>query len=206
MTVGVENGDLELAAAMIRRYPLCELVDFVDDDYLVSRIPLTVWKVDEGHMTLLGHVSRANPHLKAWPRQRCTLGLVDGAHTYVSPSCYKRQPAVPTWNYCSVRLTGRIELIESTEETFEALLTMVSELDPKLLYNEHINDTIAYYQTHLPAIAAFRYNISQVKVTLKTSSHRSGADRAAISAFARTTPFSSGDDYPELVEWLDARK
>ncbi|MCK9895085.1 FMN-binding negative transcriptional regulator [Frankia sp. AgB32] len=204
MTVEVEGGDLELAAALLRRYPLCELVDFVEDDYLVSRVPLTVLKATEGDLTLLGHVSRTNPHPRAWPRPHPTLGLVAGAHTYVSPTCYERQPAVPTWNYCSVKFTGRIELIEDGEDSFEALLTTASEIDPKLLYGEHMGDTLSYYQKLLPAILTFRYHIDQVKITQKTSGHRSDVDRAAISAFASRTPFSSGDDYRDLVEWLDA--
>ena len=65
--------------------------------------------------TLLGHLARANPQWRALGDE--VLTVFSGPHGYVSPTAYATTPAVPTWNYAAVHLTGPIVLITDAEET-----------------------------------------------------------------------------------------
>jgi transcriptional regulator len=60
---------------------------------------------------LLGHIARANDHWKAWEKNASVKVIFHGPHCYVSPTFYKSDHSVPTWNYTTVSISGVIELI-----------------------------------------------------------------------------------------------
>ncbi|AIJ21415.1 Negative transcriptional regulator [Amycolatopsis methanolica 239] len=53
------------------------------------------------------------------------------AHGYVSPTAYGYTPAVPTWNYAAVHVTGVLEPVDDPAETLavvEQTVTPAEEL------------------------------------------------------------------------------
>ncbi len=63
---------------------------------------------------LIGHVARANPQWQAAPCD--ALVVMAGPEAYVSPNWYPSKAAhgraVPTWNYVTVHVRGRLEIID----------------------------------------------------------------------------------------------
>jgi predicted FMN-binding regulatory protein PaiB len=55
---------------------------------------------------LWGHMARANPQWQTFDPARPVLLILTGAHAYISPALYQREPAVPTWNYSAVHVTA----------------------------------------------------------------------------------------------------
>lgn len=77
---------------------------------------------------LWGHIGRDNPHWQHFAEHPELLLIFSSSHAYVSPSVYEFTPAVPTLDYATVHLTGRVtlfdeagalEVVERTVEVFE---------------------------------------------------------------------------------------
>lgn len=78
----------------------------------VTVLPFALERSDDGRDVLRGHIARANPHARRLADQAGVTVLFQGAHAYVSPRWYAAAPAVPTWNYELVQVTGRARLID----------------------------------------------------------------------------------------------
>ncbi|GAA3174880.1 FMN-binding negative transcriptional regulator [Nonomuraea roseoviolacea] len=116
------------AARLVRENPFALVVNAADGVPVATHAPVLV--EDPGGpgfegATLVGHLARVNPQWRAWESAPQTLVVFSGPHGYVSPTSYEADPAVPTWNYAAVHLTGRIEVhpdpLEVVERTVEAM-------------------------------------------------------------------------------------
>ncbi|MEC4728437.1 FMN-binding negative transcriptional regulator [Shewanella sp. D64] len=94
-------------------------------------------KKSEGELgTLYGHFSRANRHLGK--QDACNVMIIlEGPHSYISPTWYASFPAVPTWNYVAVHLYGEMSFL-STDETIMTLDEMVDRYEPELLLKREL--------------------------------------------------------------------
>lgn len=83
---------------------LAHLVTHDDAGYLVTPVPLLYRPTSN---TLVGHVSRANPH---WHRTGPSIAIFAGPQGYISPSLYATKAetgkVVPTWNYEVLNVHG----------------------------------------------------------------------------------------------------
>jgi len=89
---------------LLGRYPFVSLTTFDSDSgcYVHSRVPVVALRDHTSDAVVIsGHVARSNEHWRTCQRAPLTLCVIDGADAYVSPSSYEKQPAVPTWNYCT---------------------------------------------------------------------------------------------------------
>ncbi|TDZ78681.1 Protease synthase and sporulation protein PAI 2 [Mycobacteroides salmoniphilum] len=93
-------------AAVLSEVGLTHLVTHDDDGYLVTPVPLLYRAATH---TLVGHVSRANPH---WQRSGPAVAIIPGPQAYISPSFYATKgetgKVVPTWNYEVVTVHGTL--------------------------------------------------------------------------------------------------
>jgi transcriptional regulator len=76
---------------------------------------------------LYGHFARPNPQWKDVEGQT-VLAVFHGPHCYVSPSWYETHRAVPTWNYISVHVNGKIEWM-SGDELADSLSDLVRKYE-----------------------------------------------------------------------------
>ena len=83
------------------------------DTFETVQVPVLV-KQDSDHLVLESHVSTANPIWKT-ADDRAALLVFQGPHAYVHPGWYatKKQTGkvVPTWNYISVQVRGRMRAV-----------------------------------------------------------------------------------------------
>jgi transcriptional regulator len=86
------------------------LVSMLAGAPFASHLPV-LYARDGERVTLTGHWARANPQWQEIESQR-VLFVFHGPHVYVSPRWYA-EPArnVPTWNYVTAHVYGRIRLI-----------------------------------------------------------------------------------------------
>ncbi|NUW41412.1 FMN-binding negative transcriptional regulator [Nonomuraea rhodomycinica] len=116
------------AARLVRENPFALVVSVAGGVPVATHAPVLVEEAGgpgfEG-ATLVGHLARVNPQWRAWESAPEALVVFSGPHGYVSPTSYEADPAVPTWNYAAVHLTGRIEVhpdpLEVVERTVEAM-------------------------------------------------------------------------------------
>jgi len=147
---------------------------------------------------LYGHMTRANPQWK--DIQNEVLVVFNGPHTYISPSWYETNQAVPTWNYTAVHVTGEFSLIESSYEllqileqtthVYESSMTQpweMSNLDSELL--NHLSD----------GIVGFKIAISKIEGKWKLSQNHSKERRQRV---IQALEEKSDDDSKQIANMM----
>lgn len=142
-----------------------------------TSLPLLYKSSCKGQEYLYGHFAKANPQWRKLINQR-VLVVFSGPHSYISPSWYCVNPAVPTWNYVAVHCYGKVELLTSAE-TAEALDELVSKYEPELLENEQVLSPDLKEKLS-KAIVGFRIAIDDIQAKEKLGQHRSIADQAGV--------------------------
>jgi len=118
--------DADAAAALIDEFALAQLIVATPDGLLATAVPL----IRRG-ASLVGHLARPN---RIWQHEGPALAIFTGPQAYVSPNWYPRKhvdgKVVPTWNYETVQVQGRLiahddatwkhELVSQLTDTFEA--------------------------------------------------------------------------------------
>lgn len=118
--------DDDEAAALIDEFALAQLIVATPDGLLATPVPL----IRRG-TSLVGHLARPN---KVWQHEGPALALFTGPQAYVSPNWYPSKQVdgkvVPTWDYTTVQVHGRLithddapwkhELVSQLTDTFEA--------------------------------------------------------------------------------------
>jgi len=94
----------------------------------------TPFVVSDVGQKLLGRIAKVNPHWLRWNKGNLVNVIFRGLHTYISPSYYKSEFAVPTWNYFAVSVSGKVKLIEEKEGKLDFLdkLTAMHEVEKNL--------------------------------------------------------------------------
>lgn len=155
---------------------------------LAAQVPFVM---EEGRIA--AHLVRSNPlarHLRAGPAE--ALMIVWGPDAYVSPDWYGEPEKVPTWNYVTVHLRGRLELLEPARlrphleklsARFEARLAPKAPWTLDKLSAEALSGM-------LRQIVPVEMTIASVDSTFKLNQNRSEAARlgAAQAIAAGGTP------------------
>lgn len=150
------------------------------------------------------HLMRSNPVARAARNGAPARLAVQGPHGYISPDWYGIEDQVPTWNYVSVHLTGRLEPLpqERLREKLERLSdAFETRLAPKPVWklSKVSDDVVARL---LRIIQPFTLHIESVDGTWKLAQNKPeharlgaadaleaaglGAETALLAALMRT--------------------
>lgn len=188
----------------IRDFPMAQLVTFGETGLESTPLPLLLDLADGGQGALLGHVARANPQWKTADRSVEALAIFSGPDAYISPGWYetKRQTGkvVPTWNYVTIQVRGRISFVEEPQELLE-IVRRLTELhengrDAPWAVADAPADFIA---SQLRAIVGLRLEITEITGKWKMSQNRSEADRAGVIEGLRAEGAPAADAVAEFV-------
>jgi transcriptional regulator len=151
----------------------------LSEDLQVTHLPMILVAEEGNAGVLYAHMARANPHWQSLDRQKVKV-VFNGPHAYISPSWYATGPAVPTWNYVAVHVSGHASLLDD-EQTLAAVHALVKQYEPALLDNEVLMP--ANYQHKLAkAIVGFKIEIEQIEGKHKLGQHKSAADQQGTVA------------------------
>ena len=135
---------------------------------------------DDGQ-SLLCHVAKANPQWRGLEAGRPALAVFTGLHAYISPSWYASEPAVPTWNYSAVHVSGPARAITDTER----LHALVDKLTRRYESARPVPWSLesvpqAFLNRQLAGIVGVEIRIERVEGKRKLSQNRSASDRAGV--------------------------
>ncbi|OEO26342.1 transcriptional regulator [Pseudomonas sp. J237] len=156
------------------------------EELQASQLPLLLVPDEGFNGTLYGHFARANGHWRELAENPSALVLFTPADAYVSPSWYPAKAAhgkvVPTWNYISVEVRGKVEVFEDKER----LLQLVSRLSQRHEAGRPqpwaVSDAPAdYIDSMLRAIVGFALPIERIEGKFKLSQNRDMPDRIGVS-------------------------
>lgn len=163
-----------------------------------THLPFLIERNEGEFGTLYSHAARANPHCRALDGQRVLVAFT-GPHAYISPTAYAKTPAVPTWNYAAVHVTGTLELL-APAQTREVITRTLARYEPKLpatneIVTEEIRDKLS------TAIVGLRIRLDNIEGKLKLGQHRSRADQHGVAAALAT----AGDHQSlQLLDYMQA--
>jgi len=164
---------------LVRRNPFAMLVSGGDPP-VATHTPILLPDGAESLDTLVGHMARANPHWRSLTGE--VLVVFSGPHGYVSPTAYGYAPAVPTWNYAAVHVTGTAEVIDDREETLAVLehtvRTAESTRDPAW----DMTSSRARFAELVRGVVAFRIRVREVRSNFKLSQNMPADVRARVRA------------------------
>ncbi|MGE6398341.1 FMN-binding negative transcriptional regulator [Bacillus cereus] len=130
-------------------------------------------------LTLSGHFARPNEQWKDSENQQ-VLAVFQGPHSYISPSWYETNKAVPTWNYVALHVYGELEIVEDEQELIDSLQDLVHKYEnPKSTYS--LNDVDPNYMEGLSrGIVGFKIKINKIEGKAKLSQNHSVERRGLV--------------------------
>jgi transcriptional regulator len=165
---------------------LVDLVTPGSDGLVATPLPMLHRPAGDGFGSLLGHVARNNPHWRAAGTATGeSLAIVRGPDAYVSPSWYPSKAehgrVVPTWNYLTVHLYGRLVVHESPDWLLDLVtrLTAVHEAGVGSSW-QPTDAPSAYLEGQLRAIVGLELMVSRVEAKAKLSQNRPVADQTSV--------------------------
>ena len=166
-----EEKDRETVFSFIRENSFGILVSVKDGRATGTHIPLLLEKDGEGKDLLIGHISRGNDQKQALVDGAEMLVIFPGPHAYVSPRWYTEMK-VPTWNYISVHVYGRLRLIEG-DELKDMMTRMVDHYEQGMPRPVRISE-IPEKSLHddLRGIIGFAIEIGEIQAAYKLSQNR----------------------------------
>ncbi|WP_407491855.1 FMN-binding negative transcriptional regulator [Pseudooceanicola sp. MF1-13] len=129
------------------------------------------------------HLMRSNPVARAAKAGAVARLAVQGPHGYISPDWYGIEDQVPTWNYVSVHLTGRLEPLPESDlrATLEKLSDQFEErLAPKPVWKIDKVEPDALARL-MRIILPFVFHIEDVDGTWKLAQHKPEAARLSAA-------------------------
>jgi transcriptional regulator len=158
-----------------------ELITTGPDGYPLATLLPIIWRDD----TVIAHIARANPHWQDIESGSPALLVCGGPDAYVSPSWYPAKAehgrVVPTWNYSSVHLTGRVTVHDDPAWVRDAVTELVERHEGSRAQPWHVEDAPSgYIAGQLRAIVGLSVRIERVEGKAKLSQNRSEADRRGV--------------------------
>ncbi|MDR3538138.1 MAG: FMN-binding negative transcriptional regulator [Acetobacteraceae bacterium] len=172
---------------LIRTAGLATLVSMTADGLIASHAPLMLDPDPAPYGTLIGHLAKANPHVRSADAGVQTLVIFQGPEGYITPSYYaaKREhgKVVPTWNYAVVHVRGRGRVFEDRGELIEHVTELTASLESAFEKPWGVGDAPAGYVEGLAGgIVGIEIGIESIEGKWKMSQNRPEADRRGVVA------------------------
>jgi len=154
---------------------------------VISHLPLLLDSDAGSHGTLIGHVSRANPHWKVADITRPSVVIFHGPDAYVSPNWYPSKAeagkAVPTWNYTVIHAEGLLRIHDDPAWLRQAVTRLTDRHEAERARRWRVGDAPeSYIAGQLKGIVGLSLEIIALHGKDKLSQNRSVPDREGVVA------------------------
>ncbi len=131
-------GDPEDIKRLIRENPWTTIVSNTSDGLVASHYPVLIDESRE-ELSIVTHVGRPDEQLHELGQHEILM-IVQGPHGYISPGWYDAKPAVPTWNFIVVHLSGVPEILDD-QENLNVLAALVDHFEDRMPHPRRMNGT-----------------------------------------------------------------
>ena len=165
------------------------LVTHGPDGFRASILPMLFDPDDGPYGMLRGHLARGNPHWREIEASMAAggdgageaLAIFDGPDAYVSPAWYEEKrltgKVVPTWNYTTVVVHGRITLHHEPDWLIPHVRRLVARHEGTRDEPWSVDDAPAdYVALQAKAIVGLELRIERIDAKRKLTQNRSEAD------------------------------
>ena len=136
-----------------------------------THLPFVPVEGEDGQDMIIGHMARANEQWKHADGQEVLI-VFHGPHAYVSPTWYREEDVVPTWNYAVVHVYGTFEAVQDRAETVDIVSRIVDyyeSFEPRAWTTDFDSP---YNRKMIRGVTAFRVKISRVEGKWKMGQNR----------------------------------
>jgi transcriptional regulator len=170
----------EQTAAALAAADFAQLVSHQPSGLLVTPLPLIY---DEPSHSLIGHVSRANPHWHADGAE--SVAIFVGPDTYISPNFYATKTetgkVVPTWNYEVLNVYGRLVVHDDPVWVLDLVTKLTNRHEAGRSEPWQVTDAPeSYTQSQLRGIVGIEVVIAKVEGKSKMSQNQPDRNRAGV--------------------------
>lgn len=138
---------------------------------VASHLPFVLNEGPEGEDTIIGHMARANEQWKH-ADGKDVLIVFHGPHAYVSPTWYRVEDVVPTWNYAVVHVYGTFKVVRDGAETVNIIRQIVDyyeSFEPRA-WTTDFNSP--YNKKMIKGVTAFEVTIRRIEGKWKMGQNR----------------------------------
>ncbi len=165
---------------------------------LASHLPLLADEQD-GQFILRGHMARANPQWRDHPLR--VLAIFPGPHSYISPTWYGADNAVPTWNYLAVHAVGTLRLIIDEDGVRRLLADLALAYEGEQAQRWQARLSATSLTSFIQQIVCFRIQVESIEGAWKLSQNHPPARREKVIAALARLP---GDDARSIATAMAA--
>ncbi len=183
--------DTSIIIEIIGKHPFAAIVSSGQNGLEAAHIPLLL---SEDNSFLFGHMAYENPLLK---EDSSVLCIFAGPHAYISPSWYETNKSVPTWNYVSVHVKGKMKLV-SESETEKILQDFIIHFEEPNSGYGYDTLTPEIRKVLLTKIIGFRIEIDSIQAKVKLSQNHPMERKTRV--IAKLEELGS-DEQIELADW-----
>ena len=165
--------------------PLATLIAQTKNGIEACHIPLFWYDDNSQHGCLYGHFGRKNSiYLDVLPNTSWLIIFQDTGH-YISPNWYpskaKTKKEVPTWNYQSIHIQSKIEMLEDPDTLKWILETMTAQQEIVSENPWSLEDApTAYIDAMCRGIIGFRLTIYSIQAQFKLSQNKTTENIAGV--------------------------
>lgn len=202
-------GDLDKVAAFVDRAGAADLVTFDGTRPIATFLPVIWERAEAGHGRLLGHIALNNPQWCTTNADIPALAIVHGPDTYISPAWYQSTRehgrTVPTWNYTTVHLTGKLTFHRDADWLRDVVTRLTERHEADRASRWWVSDAPEkFIEGQLRAIVGVEMRIDQIEAKEKLSQNRTPQDRANVIVALASEPGRQAQAVAELMEQREA--
>jgi transcriptional regulator len=156
------------AREMMQAFPFAIVVT---PELEATHVPLVIRDA-----ALVGHVAAGSAFAQHVHARSTALAIFAGPHAFVSPRTYVSPRQVPTWNYVTTHVHGRLEPIADVDGAVDVLRSLSRAFDP----GWDAEPMLGARASGLAAgIVAFSLSIDRITGKRKLGQNRADVDRVA---------------------------
>lgn len=193
----------EQTAAALAAAEFAQLVSHGPSGFLVTPLPLMY---DAAAHSLIGHVSRANPHWHADGAE--SVAIFAGPETYISPSFYSTKTetgkVVPTWNYEILNVYGRLTIHDDPAWLLDLVTKLSERHEAGRAEPWQVTDAPTdFTQSQLRGIVGVELVIADVEGKAKMSQNQPDRNREGVIAGLRASDAVRDQVVADRVAFFD---
>ncbi|HEY0521471.1 MAG TPA: FMN-binding negative transcriptional regulator [Ilumatobacteraceae bacterium] len=173
--------DPDVVAAFLEHHPMAQLVTMTAHGLVATPLPMLYEPAPGGLGSLVGHVALANRQWDDSLTDVEALAIFTGANAYVSPNWYPSKRAhgkvVPTWNYETVHIRGRLVVHDDSAWKRSLVTRLTEHHESAFAAPWAVDDAPAdYIESMLKAIVGVEVSITSIQAKRKLSQNRPADD------------------------------
>ncbi len=148
---------------------------------------------------LIGHMAKPNPHWKNLDKQE-VLVVFSGPHAYISPTWYKENNTVPTWNYVAVHIYGTVKMIDEQEKMVDLMEKTVKFYEETMPtpWNAQFEDK--FISGLMNGIVGFEISIDKIEGKWKLNQNHSIERQQNLVKGLRTSNQYNSEEVAVMIE------